>query len=207
MNDGGFTHNSAADSTVGIQAETVHNSNVYFVHPDASPQEKYRVGVRFLEDGVPSRARDMISDAIAHGYNNATVRFHWVLSMLSARAYHELSTANGETGRVLERLRALSPHHRDAILHHLGHVLTGGLKDSLWVENRERVEAARFQQPTGPAGLGLLRARTNRAAGHAAPSEHRCRRPVGPPRTSRPLPCSSRRPSGSWRWSRTRPRR
>ncbi|QKW51643.1 hypothetical protein [Streptomyces buecherae] len=181
MNDGGFTHNSAEDSTVGIQAETVHNSNVYFVHPDASPQEKYRVGVRFLADGVPSRARDMISDAIAHGYDNAEVRFHWVLSMLSARAYHELSTeelqrlrhasglvgtyadgewrdalriafellamlstANGETDRVLERLRALSPHHRDAILHHLDHVLTGGLKDSLWVENRERVEAARF---------------------------------------------------------------
>ncbi|WEV29759.1 hypothetical protein OYE22_13640 [Streptomyces sp. 71268] len=123
----------------------------------------------------------MISDAIAHGYDNAEVRFHWVLSMLSARAYHELSTeelqrlrhasglvrtyaegewkdalrtafellatlstANGETGRVLERLRALSPHHRDAILHHLDHVLTGGLKDSLWAENRERVEAARF---------------------------------------------------------------
>ncbi|MEK8143707.1 hypothetical protein NKH18_21890 [Streptomyces sp. M10(2022)] len=93
MNDGSsVTQNSAAyGSTVGIQAETVHNSNVYFVHPDASPQEKYEVGVRFLEDGVPSRARDMISDAIAHGHDNAEVRFHWVLSMLSARAYHDLS--------------------------------------------------------------------------------------------------------------------
>ncbi|MBM7441543.1 hypothetical protein [Streptomyces sp. HB132] len=176
------THNSAADgSTVGIQAETVHNSNVYFVHPDASPQEKYKVGVRFLEDGIPSRARDMISDAIAHGHDNAEVRFHWVLAMLSARAYHDLgteeiqrlhhasglvrtyaegewkdalrvafellamlSTADGETGRVLERLRALSPRRRDAILHHLDLVLTGGLKDSLWAENRERAETARF---------------------------------------------------------------
>ncbi|WP_405985151.1 hypothetical protein [Streptomyces sp. NBC_00872] len=183
MNDGSsFTHNSAAyDSTVGIQAEIVHNSNVYFVHPDASPQEKYKVGVRFLGDGIPSRARDMISDAIAHGHDNAEVRFHWVLAMLSARAYHDLSTeevqrlhhasglvrtyaegewkdalrvafellamlstADGETGRVLERLRALSPHQRDAILHHLDLVLTGGLKDSLWVENRERAETARF---------------------------------------------------------------
>ncbi|MEU1485962.1 hypothetical protein [Streptomyces sp. NPDC005752] len=176
------THNSAADgSTVGIQAETVHNSNVYFVQPDASPQEKYKVGVRFLEDGIPSRARDMISDAIAHGHDNAEVRFHWVLAMLSARAYHDLSTeeiqrlhhasglvrtyaegewkdalrvafellamlstADGETGRVLERLRALSPLRRDAILHHLDLVLTGGLKDSLWAENRERAETARF---------------------------------------------------------------
>ncbi|WP_198533228.1 hypothetical protein [Streptomyces sp. AcH 505] len=185
MNDGsGGTHNSAAyDSNVGIQAETVHNSNVYFVHPDASPQEKYKVGVRFLEDGIPSRARDMISDAIAHEYDSAEVRFHWVLAMLSARAYHDLSTeeiqrlhhasglvrtyaegewkdalrvafellamlstADGETGRVLERLEALSPLRRDEILHHLDLVLTGGLKDSLWVENRERAEAARFSK-------------------------------------------------------------
>ncbi|MEU4656839.1 hypothetical protein AB0G32_23390 [Streptomyces sp. NPDC023723] len=188
MNDGtGGTYNSAAynsaayNSNVGIQAETVHNSNVYFVHPDASPQEKYQVGVRFLADGIPSRARDMISDAIAHGYDNAEVRFHWVLAMLSARAYHDLSTeelqrlhqaaglvgtyaegewkdalraayellamlrtADGEPQRVLERLLALSPHQRDAILHHFDLVLTGGLKDSLWAENRERAEAARF---------------------------------------------------------------
>ncbi|GAA2772375.1 hypothetical protein GCM10010521_58070 [Streptomyces rameus] len=183
MNDGsGVTHNSAAyGSTVGIQAETVHNSNVYFVHPDASPQEKYKVGVRYLEDGVPSRARDMISEAIANGHDNAEVRFHWVLAMLSGRAYDDLgtdelqrlqrasgllgtypegewkdalrvafellamlSTPDGETGRVLERLRALSPSLRDTILHHLDLVLTGGLKDSLWAENRERAEAARF---------------------------------------------------------------
>lgn len=182
MNDGsGFTHNSAAyNSTVGIQAETVHNPTVN-IHADASPQEKYKVGVRYLEDGVPSRARDMISDAIAHGHDGAEVRFHWVLAMLSARAYHDLSTeelqrlrqasgltgtyaegewkdalrvafellamlstADGETGRVLERLLALSPGQRDAILHHLDLVLTGGLKDSLWAENRERAEAVRF---------------------------------------------------------------
>ncbi|WP_415925599.1 hypothetical protein [Streptomyces scabiei] len=183
MNGGSnVTHNSAAyDSVVGIQAEVVHNSNVSIIHPDASPQEKYKVGVRFLEDGVPSRARDMISDAIAHGHDSAEVRFHWVLAMLSARAYHDLSTeeirrlhhssglteayaegewkdalrvafallampspTDGKTERVLERLRALSPHQRDGILHHLDLVLTGGLKDSLWAENRERAEAARF---------------------------------------------------------------
>ncbi|MFD9408967.1 hypothetical protein ACFWBN_18370 [Streptomyces sp. NPDC059989] len=182
MNGSSFTHNSAAyDSTVGIQAETVHNSNVYFVHPDASPQEKYKVGVRLLEDGISSRAREMITDAIAHGHDNAEVRFHWVLAMLSGRAYHDLnaeevqrlhhasrlvrtyaegewkdalritfellamlSTADGDTGLVLERLRALSPHQREAILRHLDLVLAGGLKDSLWAENRERAETDRF---------------------------------------------------------------
>ncbi|QFR02668.1 hypothetical protein F9278_20160 [Streptomyces phaeolivaceus] len=123
----------------------------------------------------------MISDAIAHGYDNAEVRFHWVLAMLSGRAYHDLSTeelhrlhhasglvrnyvdgewkdalsiafellamlstADGETRRVLERLRALSPRRRDVILRHFDLVLTGGLKDGLWAENRERAETDRF---------------------------------------------------------------
>ncbi|MGY4389951.1 hypothetical protein [Streptomyces sp. TE12347] len=175
------THNAAYDSTVGFQAETVHNSTVNFVHPDASPQEKYRVGVRLLEDGIPSRARETITDAIVHGHDNAEVRFHWVLAMLSTRAYHDLnaeeiqrlhrasrlvpsyeegewkdalritfellamlSTADGDTELVLERLRALSPHQREAILRHLDLVLTGGLKDSLWAESRELAEADRF---------------------------------------------------------------
>ncbi|AKH86764.1 hypothetical protein AA958_14545 [Streptomyces sp. CNQ-509] len=128
----------------------------------------------------------MISDAIAHGHDNAEVRFHWVLAMLSTRAYHDLSaeelqrlrhacglietyaegewkdalrvvfellamrsTADGETGHVLERLLALSPRQRDAILHHLDLVLSGGLKDSLWAEYRERAEGARFGNDRG----------------------------------------------------------
>ncbi|WOI62716.1 hypothetical protein [Streptomyces fradiae] len=184
MSDGyGFTpHSAAYDSTVGIQAETVHNSNVYFVHPDASPEEKYRVGVRLLENGIPSRAREMFTDAITHGYDNAEVRFHWVLAMLSARAYHDLDAEElqglhhasglvrayaagewkdalhlifellamlsaadgGDTGRVLERLRDLPLHQREAILRHLDLVLSGGLKDDLWAENRERAKADRF---------------------------------------------------------------
>ncbi|GHF39102.1 hypothetical protein GCM10018790_16140 [Kitasatospora xanthocidica] len=90
-NDAAYS-SAAYDSTVGIQAGTVHNSNVYFVHPDASPQEKYRLGVRFLEDGVPSRAREMITDAMVHGCDGAEVRFHWVLAVLSARTYQDLTT-------------------------------------------------------------------------------------------------------------------
>ncbi|MFE4048728.1 hypothetical protein [Streptomyces sp. YIM B13518] len=183
MNDGNsVTHNSADHgSTVGIQAGVVHNAHVSIGHQDASPQQKYKTGVRFLEDGVPSRARDLISDAIANGHDNAEVRFHWVLAMLSGRAYDDLGTEerqrlhrasglvpgyaegkwkdtlcvafelletlsipDGETGRVLERLRALSPGLRDMILHHFDLVLTGGLKDSLWAEHRQRAEAARF---------------------------------------------------------------
>ncbi|MFF7988541.1 hypothetical protein ACFZDG_01965 [Kitasatospora xanthocidica] len=34
----------------------------------------------------------MITDAIVHGYDSTEVRFHWVLAMLSARTYDDLST-------------------------------------------------------------------------------------------------------------------
>ncbi|MFE7396631.1 hypothetical protein [Streptomyces sp. NPDC057557] len=91
-NDGAAYSSAAYNSTIGIQAETVHDSTIYFVHPDASPQEKYRVGVQLLEDGVPSRAREMITDAIARGHDGTEIRFHWVLAMLSARTHHDLTT-------------------------------------------------------------------------------------------------------------------
>ncbi|MFI7272399.1 hypothetical protein [Streptomyces sp. NPDC049879] len=104
-NDDGAAYSSAAyNSTIGIQAETVHDSTIYIVPPDASPQEKYRVGVQLLEDGVPSRAREMILDAIVRGYDGTEVRFHWVLAMLSARTHHDLSTEE------VQRLRYISGH-------------------------------------------------------------------------------------------------
>ncbi|MFD9036415.1 hypothetical protein ACFVZW_35555 [Streptomyces sp. NPDC059567] len=103
--DDSARYSSAAfNSTIGIQAEVVHDSTINIVHPDASPQEKYRVGLRLLEDGVPSRAREMITDAIVHGYDSSEVRFYWVLAMLSARTHHDLSTEEVERLRYASRL-------------------------------------------------------------------------------------------------------
>ncbi|MGH3760221.1 hypothetical protein [Actinophytocola sp.] len=97
---------AGAGATVGMMADEVHDSNVYFVHPEATPDKKYEVGVRYLDDGVPFRARDLIHEAIAHGYDTAEVRFHWALAMLSKRAYRDLSTDEREAlGRLSEHLR------------------------------------------------------------------------------------------------------
>lgn len=85
------THNEAYDSTVGIQAEVVHNATVNFTRGDATPQEKYLTGLRFLEEGVPSRARHLISTAIAEGHDTTQVRFHWILALISGRGYHDLA--------------------------------------------------------------------------------------------------------------------
>lgn len=84
--------NSAEGSaSVGIQAQEVHNSTVYQMLPDTPPERKYRIGVRYLDDGVPVKARELINDAIAHGHQSSEVRFHWLLAMLSKRSYRQLN--------------------------------------------------------------------------------------------------------------------
>ena len=96
------THNDAHDSFVGVQASDIHNSTINIVPPDASPQQKYEVGVRCLEEGLPGRARELIWDAITHNYDGPQVRFHWALAVLSKRAHHDLSA---EERRQLDRTR------------------------------------------------------------------------------------------------------
>jgi hypothetical protein len=176
--DKATTSNTAEyGSSVGIQAEQVHNSVVYMELPDSSPRDKYELGVRFLRDGVPTRARELITEAIAHGYEDAEVRFHWTMAMLSKRAYRDLSVTerdqlsmistflshypddewrralaavnelleglhNGDPGSGIGSIQRLDVRQREEIVRHLDLVLTGGAKDSLWVEARQKAEAA-----------------------------------------------------------------
>ena len=94
--EGSTQNNAGFGAYVGIQGGWVHNSNVYITSPDASPREKYELGVRFLEVGVPVRAREQMEEAIARGYDNLEVRFHWVMAMLSKRAYRDLNVTERE---------------------------------------------------------------------------------------------------------------
>lgn len=99
--EGSTTTNNVAGNgaTIGIQADYVHNSTVYIIHPDASPAEIYRVGVRYLEDGVPSAARQHIGDAIARGFDPPEARFHLTLALLSKRSLRDLSSEEREALR------------------------------------------------------------------------------------------------------------
>lgn len=105
------TKNTAeGGATVGIQASSVHNSNVYIVQPDASPEDTYKAGVQYLDAGVPGRARELIEEAIAHDHDNGEVRFHWVLAVLSKRAYRDL---NAQDRAQLAGLPDLLPRYSD----------------------------------------------------------------------------------------------
>jgi hypothetical protein len=117
---------AAPGATIGIQAHEVRDSTIYQVFANDPAEKKYRVGLQYLEDGVPLKARELISAAIADGLRTAEVRFHWVLAMLSKRSYRDLSRAErgalnqidqdltgyaeGEYKTALEAIRELLCH-------------------------------------------------------------------------------------------------
>ncbi|MFD6445293.1 hypothetical protein ACFWEJ_09320 [Promicromonospora sp. NPDC060204] len=86
------TDNAAGPgSMVGIQASVVHHANVYQISPNDPPEKKFAMGVKYLDDGVPRKAEELFSAAMADGLNTAEVRFHWTLSMFSTRSDRDLT--------------------------------------------------------------------------------------------------------------------
>jgi hypothetical protein len=89
---GGDTTNIASgDTTVGFQAQTVHGDVTIYQPRDDSVEEKYRIGVAYLDNRVPEEARKLIGEAIARGYETSAVYFHWVLALLSDRTFRQFS--------------------------------------------------------------------------------------------------------------------
>ncbi len=87
------TTNVAGDhSYVGAQAGIVHGDvNVYALPADASPEEKFRVGVRRLDGGMPAKAWQLINEAVDSDYVDNEVCFYWLLALVSGRTRYELS--------------------------------------------------------------------------------------------------------------------
>lgn len=91
------TVNIAGDgSIVGIQADEVNNSQVFIVSAEAPASEKHKVGVRCLDNGVAPRARDLITDAISSGFDNAQANFHCALAILSNRLLRDLTQSESD---------------------------------------------------------------------------------------------------------------
>lgn len=90
---GTTTTNVAADSAhIGVQAGTVHGGvHMYTTSADASPEEKFETGVRFLNGGMPRRAWRLIHEAVVARYITNEVYFYWLLALMSGRTRYELS--------------------------------------------------------------------------------------------------------------------
>lgn len=90
-------------ATVGMQAENIHDSNVYIGSVDASPAEQFSAGICYLDAGMPANARQLIGKAISRGLDTCEVRFRWVLATLSRRSYRELDVHEAEQLACLQR--------------------------------------------------------------------------------------------------------
>lgn len=84
------TNVAQGDAHVGIQAQVIHGGVHYQLSPEASPEERFRIGVRYLDARMPAKARELIEDAVAREYETDEVRFHRLLALLSGRTLRQL---------------------------------------------------------------------------------------------------------------------
>ena len=87
----GDTTNVAADAaTVGVQAQVVHGDiTVYQNDSNASAEEKFQDGVRYLGGGMPAKARELIGAGFQEGHKTNESLFYWILALLSGRTYRQ----------------------------------------------------------------------------------------------------------------------
>lgn len=100
-----------SDATIGIQAGVVHHANVYQISANDPPEKKYATGLRYLDNGVPLKAEELFSAAMADGLDTAEVRFHWALSMFSSRSDRDLTRE--ERARLLDSARRFVDYEDD----------------------------------------------------------------------------------------------
>ncbi|MFG1952095.1 hypothetical protein [Micromonospora sp. NPDC048830] len=98
---------------VGVQAESVHGDiTVYFLPPGAGPEEKLRVGVNYLNGGMPHKAGELIYDVLMSGHTSSEAWFHWLLAVMSGRTLRQLSD---EDIAKLSAARSRLPLHRQDV--------------------------------------------------------------------------------------------
>jgi hypothetical protein len=80
------------DAHVGIQVQTIHGDLYYLLPPNASPSDKFRSGVKYLDARMPNEAKALIEEAVAHGYRSNEVHFHRLLALLSGKSLRQLAS-------------------------------------------------------------------------------------------------------------------
>ncbi|WBB82112.1 hypothetical protein O7606_12510 [Micromonospora sp. WMMD882] len=98
---------------IGLQAESVHGDvTVYFLPPGARPEDKLRVGLNYLDGGMPRKAGELIYDVLMDGHNSSEAWFHWLLAVMSGRTLRQLSE---EDITKLRSARSRLPLHRQDV--------------------------------------------------------------------------------------------
>ncbi|MFJ9391477.1 hypothetical protein ACIRON_21805 [Nocardioides sp. NPDC101246] len=136
-------YNFAGDgSYVENQAQEIHQNHYYSSSPDDAPEERYKIGIRYLDSGSPRRAEELINEAINRGYDHAEVRFHWVLAMFSKRSFRDLNKVDRDQLQVaIGTFATIAGHDRYARALEplgalIGHLLSGADGDAGAVEKQ-----------------------------------------------------------------------
>jgi len=115
-----FANTAGDHAQVGAQygfvAGDAHTEYTYYVGPDQSPADIFRVAVRFLKASAGPRAADLIRQAVSAGFtgtadiSGSEVAYYWVLAILSGRAFHQLKVddlhAIRDAGSLTDRASA-----------------------------------------------------------------------------------------------------
>ena len=83
----------------GAVADTIHggvHNNYYHVPPDATPEEKADIALKYLESGQATTARRLLSEVIVHLDDDPRIWYHWLLAFFSGRTLRELSAEDRE---------------------------------------------------------------------------------------------------------------
>ena len=93
-----YTNEAWGNADVDVMAGVVHGGiNYYQLAPDASPEEVFRVGVRYLAARMPAEARELIEKAVARGFETDEVQFFRLLALLSGRTLRQLGNEGLES--------------------------------------------------------------------------------------------------------------
>ena len=101
---GAATNVADGAASIGVQAGVVHGDVSVYQGTSESAEDRYRTGVHYLDGGMPTKAREFIRAAMAGGFDNSEVQFHWLLALLSGRTIRQFS-AEDESSLQAERER------------------------------------------------------------------------------------------------------
>lgn len=103
------TNHAADNAQIGVQAAIVHGDVHHYTLPaNASPAERFEIGVRLLDGGMPSKARQLIREAVVDGQRGNEACFYLRLALVSGRTRHEMPPEDAEMLWHAPRLCRLS---------------------------------------------------------------------------------------------------
>lgn len=85
-----MTNVAQGEAHVGVQAQAIHGDVYYQLSREASPEDTFRIGVKYLDSQMPAQAQEHIENAVARGYESDEVQFHRLLALLSGRTLRQL---------------------------------------------------------------------------------------------------------------------